>query len=50
MQLRKLGNDIQISAVGLGYTGLSHAFGVPREKSKDARKIQAAYDNRVYFL
>lgn len=50
MQKRKLGNGVQISAVGLGCMGLSHAFGVPLEKSEAAKKIQAAYDIGYTFF
>ncbi len=51
MKKRILGNtNIEISPVGLGCMGLSHAFGTPLEKSEAAEKIQAAYDMGYTFF
>ena len=51
MEKRILGNtDIEISPVGLGCMGLSHAFGTPLEKAEAAEKIQAAYDMGYTFF
>lgn len=45
MKTRKLGRTgWDISAVGLGCMGLSHAFGTPLEKAEAADKVRAAYD------
>lgn len=43
MRTRKIGS-MEISAVGLGCMGLTHAFGTPLEKSKAADKIRQAHD------
>lgn len=51
MEKRILGNtNIEISPVGLGCMGLSHAFGTPLEKAEAAEKIQAAYDMGYTFF
>lgn len=51
MKKRILGNtNIEISPVGLGCMGLSHAFGTPLEKADAAEKIQAAYDMGYTFF
>ena len=51
MEKRILGNTkIEISPVGLGCMGLSHAFGTPLEKAEAADKIQAAYDMGYTFF
>lgn len=46
-----LGNThMEISPVGLGCMGLSHAFGTPLEKAEAAEKIQAAYEMGYTFF
>lgn len=51
MQTRKLGNTgMDISAVGLGCMGLSHAFGTPLEKQEAANKVRAAFDMGYTFF
>lgn len=51
MEKRILGNtNIEISPVGLGCMGLSHAFGTPLEKAEAADKIKAAYDMGYTFF
>lgn len=51
MQTRKLGKTgWDISAVGLGCMGLSHAFGTPLEKNEAASKVQAAFDMGYTFF
>lgn len=48
---RFLGNtNIEISPVGLGCMGLSHAFGTPLEKAEAADKIRAAYEMGYTFF
>lgn len=48
---RRLGNtSMEISSVGLGCMGLSHAFGTPLEKKDGAEKIQAAYEMGYTFF
>ncbi|ODA43025.1 Aldo-keto reductase [Desulfosporosinus sp. BG] len=44
MEIRTLGNEFKVSAVGLGCMGFSHAYGVPTEKDEAIRSIQAAYE------
>lgn len=51
MEKRMLGNtNIEVSPVGLGCMGLSHAFGTPLEKAEAANKIQSAYDMGYTFF
>ena len=51
MQVRTLGNtDLQISAVGLGCMGLSHAFGTPLERAEAAEKVRKAFDLGYTFF
>ena len=44
MRFRTLGNDLKVSAVGLGCMGFSHAYGSPTEKSQAVRLIRCAVD------
>ena len=44
MNTRILGADLEVSAVGLGCMGFSHAYGAPTEKNEAIRSIRAAYD------
>ena len=44
MNTRVLGDDLEVSAIGLGCMGFSHAYGAPTEKSEAIRSIRAAYD------
>lgn len=44
MRFRTLGNDLKVSAVGLGCMGFSHAYGSPAEKSQAVRLIRCAVD------
>lgn len=51
MKMRRLGNsNMQISPVGLGCMGLSHAFGTPLEKQDAADKVRAAFDMGYTFF
>ena len=50
MQKRLIGSGIEISAVGLGCMGLSHAFGTPLEKSDAADKVRRAYEMGYTFF
>lgn len=51
MEKRILGNtNIEISPVGLGCMGLSHAFGTPLEKAEAADKIKAAFEMGYTFF
>ncbi len=44
MEKRKLGNNLEVSAVGLGCMGFSHAYGAPTERKEAIRMIRNAYD------
>lgn len=51
MEKRILGNtNIEISPVGLGCMGLSHAFGTPLEKADAANKVKAAFEIGYTFF
>ena len=40
MQTRTLGKDLQVSAVGLGCMGFSHAYGAPTESGEAVRLLR----------
>lgn len=44
MEKRVLGNDLQVSSIGLGCMGFSHAYGAPTEKEEAITGIRIAYD------
>ena len=44
MNQRRLGRDLEVSALGLGCMGFSHAYGAPTEQREAVRAIRAAYD------
>lgn len=50
MQKRILGNGVEVSAVGLGCMGLSHAFGTPLGKEDAADKVCQAYEMGYTFF
>lgn len=50
MRYRMLGNNLKVSAVGLGCMGLSHAYGAPTEKSQAIRLIEQAVDMGYTFF
>jgi len=51
MQKRRLGPDnLEVSAIGLGCMGLSHAYGRPVEKRQGIALIRAAVDKGVTFF
>jgi aryl-alcohol dehydrogenase-like predicted oxidoreductase len=51
MQKRKLGrSNLEVSAIGLGCMGLSHAYGQPVEKQQGIALIRAAFDRGVTFF
>jgi aryl-alcohol dehydrogenase-like predicted oxidoreductase len=47
MQKRKLGNDLEVSAIGLGCMGLSFGLGSATEKSEAIGVIRSAVDRGV---
>lgn len=50
MQMRTLGQDLQVSAVGLGCMGFSHAYGAPTEEAEAVRRLRQAVDLGYRFL
>jgi len=44
MQKRKLGKDLEVSALGLGCMGMSSAYGPAADKGEMIKLIRAAYD------
>jgi aryl-alcohol dehydrogenase-like predicted oxidoreductase len=51
MQKRKLGrSNLEVSAIGLGCMGLSHAYGQPVEKQQGIALIRAAFYRGVTFF
>ena len=44
MNTRVLGANLEVSAVGLGCMGFSHAYGAPTPRNEAVRAIRAAYD------
>jgi aryl-alcohol dehydrogenase-like predicted oxidoreductase len=51
MQKRKLGNSgLEVSALGLGCMGLSHAYGQPPDKETGIALIRAAVERGVTFF
>ncbi len=50
MQKRIISSKFEVSAVGLGCMGLSHAFGTPLERDDAADKIRQAYEMGYTFF
>ncbi|WP_213989192.1 aldo/keto reductase [Sodalis sp. dw_96] len=51
MQKRKLGNsNLEVSALGLGCMGLSHAYGPAQDRSEAIKLIRAAVERGVTFF
>lgn len=50
MERRRLGNTLEVSAVGLGCMGFSHAYGAPTEKEEAIRMIRYAFDCVILCL
>lgn len=50
MQYRTLGNNLKVSAVGLGCMGFSHAYGTPTERSEAISAIRAAFNIGYTFF
>lgn len=49
MQMRTLGTDLNVSAVGLGCMGFSHAYGAPTEEAEAVRLIRRALTWAILF-
>ena len=50
MQTRTLGEDLQVSAVGLGCMGFSHAYGAPTETGEAVRMLRRAAEMGYTFF
>ena len=50
MKKRILGNGLEVSAVGLGCMGFSHAYGTPLKESEAIKAIQSAVDFGYTFF
>ncbi len=50
MEKRKLGKNLEVSAIGLGCMGLSHAYGAPTENTEAVRLIRSAFDLGYTFF
>ena len=50
MEQRILGTDLNVSALGLGCMGFSHAYGAPMERTEAIRLIQQAADMGYTFF
>src|ERR1051326_6041086 len=50
MKKRKLGNNLEVSAPGLGCMGMTFAYGVPPDKQEMISLLRAAVDRGVTFF
>lgn len=50
MKYRKLGNDLEVSAVGLGCMGMTHAYGDPADKDEMIELMAQAVDTGYTFF
>ena len=50
MQTRKLGNKLEVSAIGLGCMGISFGYGPAADKAEMIKLMHAAVDNGVTFF
>lgn len=50
MDKRLLGNGLEVSAVGLGCMGFSHAYGAPTDRKEAVSMIRSAYEMGYTFL
>ena len=50
MRYRTLGNDLTVSAVGLGCMGMSHAYGAPADKKEMTELLARAVDMGYTFF
>ena len=50
MEYRTLGEDLTVSAVGLGCMGMSHAYGVPADKKEMKELLAEAVDTGYTFF
>lgn len=50
LEYRTLGNDLRVSAVGLGCMGMSHAYGAPADKKEMTRLLEQAVELGYTFF
>jgi aryl-alcohol dehydrogenase-like predicted oxidoreductase len=50
MESRILGKDLEVSAIGMGCMGLSHAYGAPTEKEEAVRFLRETVENGYTFF
>lgn len=50
MKYRTLGNDLTVSAIGLGCMGMSHAYGAPVDKKEMSELMARAVDMGYTFF
>lgn len=50
MKKRKLGNNLEVSALGLGCMGMSHGYGPAHDKKEMIELISAAVDRGITFF
>jgi aryl-alcohol dehydrogenase-like predicted oxidoreductase len=50
MKKRKLGNNLEVSAIGLGCMGMTFAYGAPPDKQEMISLLRAAVDRGVSFF
>ena len=50
MEMRILGKDLTVSAVGLGCMGFSHAYGAPTDEKETIRLLRRAFDLGYTFF
>ena len=50
MQTRKLGNTLDVSAIGFGCMGISQSYGTPLSKAEGIKLVRAAVDRGVTFF
>lgn len=50
MKTRVIGKDLEVSAVGLGCMGMSHAYGAPADKKEMTELLAKAVDIGYTFF
>ena len=50
MQKRKLGNSLEVSALGLGCMGMSHGYGPAKDKAEMISLLRSAVEKGVTFF
>jgi len=50
MKMRKLGNGLEVSALGLGCMGMNHGYGKPADRGEMLRLLHAAVDRGITFF